>query len=266
MNKKTVISCAVAALFVSGTALAKNPTMDFEASNKFVHEQTTGDLVFDEANAKDVQTTGGFWIGSGHNVKDAAVVFGDAAYTVEATGKVEHKLDSLIGGNYLRDATKVKSATVGNTSLTVKGTKSEYVVGGSKSASAGDGTEATLVNGNVTLNVINATTTYTADKGSDSGNVIGGNYVKNHDQAAKVTAKVDDVNLTVGGTSVINGKVFGGSYAERYGTTTEKAVTLDVTSGNLTTTLTGGTFNAHVIAGNGASGKGQRRHDGDRQG
>ena len=253
MNKKTVISCAVAALFVSGTALAADSNKPFEADGKLVYEQTTGNLVFDAANAKDVQTTGGFWIGSGHNTDKAELVFGDAAYTVEAKGDKVTNLDSLIGGNYLRGATKVKSATVGNTSLTVKGTKSEYVVGGSKSASAGD---ATLVNGNVTLNVINATTTYKPNKGSDNGNVIGGNYVKNHNQAAKVTAKVGDVNLTVGGTSEINGKVFGGSYAERYGSTTDQAVTLDVTSGNLTTTLTGGTFNAHVIAGNGASGKG----------
>lgn len=159
-----------------------------------------------------------------------------------------------MGGNYIKQpkglTDKTHEATIGDTKLTVKAVKTEYIVAGSKANSS-------IVNGNTTLVIEDGIIQYEADP--SKGAVVGGNYIKASSPSAGM---VSQTNSTVGDTSVtINGGTFGGSvygssFAENYAHVDTPDMQLKLTTGNSSLQINGGTYNGHVVAGSGVTGQG----------
>lgn len=163
-----------------------------------------------------------------------------------------------MGGNYIKQpkglTDKTHEATIGDTKLTVKAVKTEYIVAGSKANNTGKGS---IVNGNTTLVIEDRIIQYEADP--SKGAVVGGNYIKASSPSAGM---VSQTNSTVGDTSVtINGGTFGGSvygssFAENYAHVDTPDMQLKLTTGNSSLQINGGTYNGHVVAGSGVTGQG----------
>lgn len=163
-----------------------------------------------------------------------------------------------MGGNYIKQpkglTDKTHEATIGDTKLTVKAVKTEYIVAGSKANNTGKGS---IVNGNTTLVIEDGIIQYEADP--SKGAVVGGNYIKASSPSAGM---VSQTNSTVGDTSVtINGGTFGGSvygssFAENYAHVDTPDMQLKLTTGNSSRQINGGTYNGHVVAGSGVTGQG----------
>ena len=163
-----------------------------------------------------------------------------------------------MGGNYIKQpkglTDKTHEATIGDTKLTVKAVKTEYIVVGSKANNTGKGS---IVNGNTTLVIEDGIIQYEADP--SKGAVVGGNYIKASSPSAGM---VSQTNSTVGDTSVtINGGTFGGSvygssFAENYAHVDTPDMQLKLTTGNSSLQINGGTYNGHVVAGSGVTGQG----------
>jgi len=163
-----------------------------------------------------------------------------------------------VGGNYIKQpkglTDKTHEATIGDTKLTVKAVKTEYIVAGSKANNTGKGS---IVNGNTTLVIEDGIIQYEADP--SKGAVVGGNYIKASSPSAGM---VSQTNSTVGDTSVtINGGTFGGSvygssFAENYAHVDTPDMQLKLTTGNSSLQINGGTYNGHVVAGSGVTGQG----------
>ena len=163
-----------------------------------------------------------------------------------------------MGGNYIKQpkglTDKTHEATIGDTKLTVKAVKTEYIVAGSKANNTGKGS---IVNGNTTLVIDDGIIQYEADP--SKGAVVGGNYIKASSPSAGM---VSQTNSTVGDTSVtINGGTFGGSvygssFAENYAHVDTPDMQLKLTTGNSSLQINGGTYNGHVVAGSGVTGQG----------
>lgn len=163
-----------------------------------------------------------------------------------------------MGGNYIKQpkglTDKTHEATIGDTKLTVKAVKTEYIVAGSKANNTGKGS---IVNGNTTLVIEDGIIQYEADL--SKGAVVGGNYIKASSPSAGM---VSQTNSTVGDTSVtINGGTFGGSvygssFAENYAHVDTPDMQLKLTTGNSSLQINGGTYNGHVVAGSGVTGQG----------
>jgi len=163
-----------------------------------------------------------------------------------------------VGGNYIKQpkglTDKTHEATIGDTKLTVKAVKTEYLVAGSKANNTGKGS---IVNGNTTLVIEDGIIQYEADP--SKGAVVGGNYIKASSPSAGM---VSQTNSTVGDTSVtINGGTFGGSvygssFAENYAHVDTPDMQLKLTTGNSSLQINGGTYNGHVVAGSGVTGQG----------
>ena len=163
-----------------------------------------------------------------------------------------------MGGNYIKQpkglTDKTHEATIGDTKLTVKAVKTEYIVAGSKANNTGKGS---IVNGNTTLVIEDGIIQYEADP--SKGAVVGGNYIKASSPSAGM---VSQTNSTVGDTSVtINGGTFGGSvygssFAENYAHVDTPVMQLKLTTGNSSLQINGGTYNGHVVAGSGVTGQG----------
>lgn len=163
-----------------------------------------------------------------------------------------------MGGNYIKQpkglTDKTHEATIGDTKLTVKAVKTEYIVAGSKANNTGKGS---IVNGNTTLVIEDGIIQYEA--APSKGAVVGGNYIKASSPSAGM---VSQTNSTVGDTSVtINGGTFGGSvygssFAENYAHVDTPDMQLKLTTGNSSLQINGGTYNGHVVAGSGVTGQG----------
>lgn len=163
-----------------------------------------------------------------------------------------------MGGNYIKQpkglTDKTHEATIGDTKLTVKAVKTEYIVAGSKANNTGKGS---IVNGNTTLVIEDGIIQYEADP--SKGAVVGGNYIKASSPSAGMGSQT---NSTVGDTSVtINGGTFGGSvygssFAENYAHVDTPDMQLKLTTGNSSLQINGGTYNGHVVAGSGVTGQG----------
>lgn len=163
-----------------------------------------------------------------------------------------------MGGNYIKQpkglTDKTHEATIGDTKLTVKAVKTEYLVAGSKANNTGKGS---IVNGNTTLVIEDGIIQYEADP--SKGAVVGGNYIKASSPSAGM---VSQTNSTVGDTSVtINGGTFGGSvygssFAENYAHVDTPDMQLKLTTGNSSLQINGGTYNGQVVAGSGVTGQG----------
>ena len=163
-----------------------------------------------------------------------------------------------MGGNYIKQpkglTDKTHEATIGDTKLTVKAVKTEYIVAGSKANNTGKGS---IVNGNTTLVIEDGIIQYEADP--SKGAVVGGNYIKASSPSAGM---VSQTNSTVGDTSVtINGGTFGGSvygssFAENYAHVDTPDMQLKLTTGSSSLQINGGTYNGHVVAGSGVTGQG----------
>ena len=176
--------------------------------------------------------------------------------TVDLTNKIQ--VDEIVGGNYIKQPTdladKTHEATIGDTKLTVKAVKAEYIVAGSKANNMGKGS---IVNGNTTLVIEDVFIEYAADP--SKGAVVGGNYIKASSPSAGL---VSQTNSTVGDTSVtinggtFGGSVYGGSFAENYAHVDTPDMQLKLTTGNSSLQINGGTYNGHVVAGSGVTGQG----------
>ena len=163
-----------------------------------------------------------------------------------------------MGGNYIKQPTgladKTHEATIGDTKLTVKAVKTEYIVAGSKANNMGKGS---IVNGNTTLVIEDVFIEYAADP--SKGAVVGGNYIKASSPSAGM---VSQTNSTVGDTSVtinggtVKGSVYGGSFAENYTHVDTPDMQLKLTTGNSSLQINGGRYNGHVVAGSGVTGQG----------
>lgn len=255
--QKTVIACCVGALFAAGTAVAATHTLGDkvgiagEGSALTVNTQTQ--KVTDKS-----QLIGGWWHYT--DLVTAETDLNHAGTTSDLTVDLTNntQVDEIVGGNYIKQpkglTDKTHEATIGDTKLTVKAVKTEYIVAGSKANNTGKGS---IVNGNTTLVIEDGIIQYEADP--SKGAVVGGNYIKASSPSAGM---VSQTNSTVGDTSVtINGGTFGGSvygssFAENYAHVDTPDMQLKLTTGNSSLQINGGTYNGHVVAGSGVTGQG----------
>lgn len=255
--QKTVIACCVGALFAAGTAAAATHEQDGktgiagEGSALTVNTQTQN--VTDKS-----QLIGGWWHYT--DLVTAETDLNHAGSTSDLTVDLtnEKQVDEIVGGNYIKQPTgladKTHEATIGDTKLTVKAVKTEYIVAGSKANNMGKGS---IVNGNTTLDIEDVFIEYAADP--SKGAVVGGNYIKASSPSAGM---VSQTNSTVGDTSVtinggtVKGSVYGGSFAENYTHVDTPDMQLKLTTGNSSLQINGGTYNGHVVAGSGVTGQG----------
>ena len=255
--QKTVIACCVGALFAAGTAAAATHDQDGktgiagEGSALTVNAQTP-------QVGENTQIIGGWWHYT--DLVTAETDLNHAGATSDLTVDLtnENQVDEIVGGNYIKQPTdladKTHEATIGDTKLTVKAVKAEYIVAGSKANNTGKGS---IVNGNTTLVIEDVFIEYAADP--SKGAVVGGNYIKASSPSAGM---VSQTNSTVGDTSVtINGGTFGGSvygssFAENYAHVDTPDMQLKLTTGNSSLQINGGTYNGHVVAGSGVTGQG----------
>ena len=255
--QKTVIACCVGALFAAGTAAAATHDQDGktgiagEGSALTVNAQTP-------QVGENTQIIGGWWHYQGQVTAETDLNHAGSTsdLTVDLTN--EKQVDEIVGGNYIKQPTgladKTHEATIGDTKLTVRAVKAEYIVAGSKANNTGKGS---IVNGNTTLVIEDVFIEYAADP--SKGAVVGGNYIKASSPSAGM---VSQTNSTVGDTSVtINGGTFGGSvygssFAENYAHVDTPDMQLKLTTGNSSLQINGGTYNGHVVAGSGVTGQG----------
>ena len=255
--QKTVIACCVGALFAAGTAVAATHTLGDkvgiagEGSALTVNTQTQ--KVTDKS-----QLIGGWWHYT--DLVTAETDLNHAGSTSDLTVDLtnEKQVDEIVGGNYIKQPTgladKTHEATIGDTRLTVKAVKTEYIVAGSKANNMGKGS---IVNGNTTLVIEDVFIEYAADP--SKGAVVGGNYIKASSPSAGM---VSQTNSTVGDTSVtinggtVKGSVYGSSFAENYTHVDTPDMQLKLTTGNSSLQINGGTYNGHVVAGSGVTGQG----------
>ena len=255
--QKTVIACCVGALFAAGTAVAATHTLGDkvgiagEGSALTVNTQTQ--KVTDKS-----QLIGGWWHYT--DLVTAETDLNHAGTTSDLTVDLTNntQVDEIVGGNYIKQpkglTDKTHEATIGDTKLTVKAVKTEYIVAGNKANNTGKGS---IVNGNTTLVIEDGIIQYEADP--SKGAVVGGNYIKSSSPSAGM---VSQTNSTVGDTSVtINGGTFGGSvygssFAENYAHVDTPDMQLKLTTGNSSLQINGGTYNGHVVAGSGVTGQG----------
>ena len=255
--QKTVIACCVGALFAAGTAAAATHDQDGktgiagEGSALTVNAQTP-------QVGENTQIIGGWWHYT--DLVTAETDLNHAGATSDLTVDLtnENQVDEIVGGNYIKQPTdladKTHEATIGDTKLTVKAVKAEYIVACSKANNMGKGS---IVNGNTTLVIEDVFIEYAADP--SKGVVVGGNYIKASSPSAGM---VSQTNSTVGDTSVtINGGTFGGSvygssFAENYAHVDTPDMQLKLTTGNSSLQINGGTYNGHVVAGSGVTGQG----------
>jgi len=255
--QKTIIACCVGALFAAGTAAAATHQQDGktgiagEGSALTVNAQT-------EQVGENAQIIGGWWHYTGQVTDKTNLNHAGATsdLTVDLTN--ETQVDEIVGGNYVKQPTgltdKEHEATIGDTKVTVKAVKTEYIVAGSKANNTGKGS---IVNGNTTLIIEDGIIQHTADP--SKGAVVGGNYIKATSPSGGI---VSQTNSTVGNTSVtikggtFGGSVYGGSFAENYATSETPEMVLQITTGNSSLQITDGTYNGHVVAGSGVTGQG----------
>jgi len=240
--QKTVIACCVGALFAAGTAAAATHEQDGktgiagEGSALTVNTQTQN--VTDKS-----QLIGGWWHYT--DLVTAETDLNHAGSTSDLTVDLtnEKQVDEIVGGNYIKQPTgladKTHEATIGDTKLTVKAVKTEYIVAGSKANNMGKGS---IVNGNTTLVIEDVFIEYAADP--SKGAVVGGNYIKASSPSAGM---VSQTNSTVGDTSVtinggtVKGSVYGSSFAENYTHVDTPDMQLKLTTGNSSLQINGGT-------------------------
>lgn len=255
--QKTVIACCVGALFAAGTAAAAPHEQDGktgiagEGSALTVNAQTP-------QVGENTQIIGGWWHYT--DLVTAETDLNHAGSTSDLTVDLtnEKQVDEIVGGNYIKQPTgladKTHEATIGDTKLTVKAVKTEYIVAGSKANNMGKGS---IVNGNTTLVIEDVFIEYAADP--SKGAVVGGNYIKASSPSAGM---VSQTNSTVGDTSVtinggtVKGSVYGGSFAENYTHVDTPDMQLKLTTGNSSLQINGGRYNGHVVAGSGVTGQG----------
>lgn len=255
--QKTVIACCVGALFAAGTAAAATHEQDGktgiagEGATLTVNAQTP-------QVGENTQIIGGWWHYTDLVTAETDLNHAGATsdLTVDLTNKIQ--VDEIVGGNYIKQPTdladKTHEATIGDTKLTVKAVKAEYIVAGSKANNMGKGS---IVNGNTTLVIEDVFIEYAADP--SKGAVVGGNYIKASSPSAGL---VSQTNSTVGDTSVtinggtFGGSVYGGSFAENYAHVDTPDMQLKLTTGNSSLQINGGTYNGHVVAGSGVTGQG----------
>lgn len=255
--QKTVIACCVGALFAAGTAVAATHTLGDkvgiagEGSALTVNTQTQ--KVTDKS-----QLIGGWWHYT--DLVTAETDLNHAGTTSDLTVDLTNntQVDEIVGGNYIKQPTgladKAHEATIGDTKLTVKAVKTEYIVAGSKANNTGKGS---IVNGNTTLVIEDGIIQYEADP--SKGAVVGGNYIK---ASSPSVGMVSQTNSTVGDTSVtinggtFGGSVYGGSFAENYAYVETPDMLLKLTTGNSSLLINNGTYNGHVVAGSGVTGQG----------
>ena len=255
--QKTVIACCVGALFAAGTAAAATHEQDGktgiagEGSALTVNAQTP-------QVGENTQIIGGWWHYT--DLVTAETDLNHAGSTSDLTVDLtnEKQVDEIVGGNYIKQPTgladKTHEATIGDTKLTVKAVKTEYIVAGSKANNMGKGS---IVNGNTTLVIEDVFIEYAADP--SKGAVVGGNYIKASSPSAGM---VSQTNSTVGDTSVtinggtVKGSVYGGSFAENYTHVDTPDMQLKLTTGNSSLQINGGRYNGHVVAGSGVTGQG----------
>lgn len=217
--QKTVIACCVGALFAAGTAVAATHTLGDkvgiagEGSALTVNTQTQ--KVTDKS-----QLIGGWWHYT--DLVTAETDLNHAGTTSDLTVDLTNntQVDEIVGGNYIKQpkglTDKTHEATIGDTKLTVKAVKTEYIVAGSKANNTGKGS---IVNGNTTLVIEDGIIQYEADP--SKGAVVGGNYIKASSPSAGMVSQtnstVGDTSVTVTGEGTITlGKgIVGGSYVAK---------------------------------------------------
>ena len=217
--QKTVIACCVGALFAAGTAVAATHTLGDkvgiagEGSALTVNTQTQ--KVTDKSQLID-----GWWHYT--DLVTAETDLNHAGTTSDLTVDLTNntQVDEIVGWNYIKQpkglTDKTHEATIGDTKLTVKAVKTEYIVAGSKANNTGKGS---IVNGNTTLVIEDGIIQYEADP--SKGAVVGGNYIKASSPSAGMVSQtnstVGDTSVTVTGEGTITlGKgIVGGSYVAK---------------------------------------------------
>lgn len=255
--QKTVIACCVGALFAAGTAAAATHEQDGktgiagEGSALTVNAQTP-------QVGENTQIIGGWWHYT--DLVTAETDLNHAGSTSDLTVDLtnEKQVDEIVGGNYIKQPTgladKTHEATIGDTKLTVKAVKTEYIVAGSKANNMGKGS---IVNGSTTLVIEDGIIQYEADP--SKGAVVGGNYIKasspDAGMVSQTNSTVRDTSVTING-GTFGGSVYGGSFAENYAHVETPDMLLKLTTGNSSLQINGGTYNGHVVAGSGVTGQG----------
>lgn len=255
--QKTVIACCVGALFAAGTAAAATHEQDGkigiagEGSALTVNAQTP-------QVGENTQIIGGWWHYT--DLVTAETDLNHAGSTSDLTVDLtnEKQVDEIVGGNYIKQPTgladKTHEATIGDTKLTVKAVKTEYIVAGSKANNMGKGS---IVNGSTTLVIEDGIIQYEADP--SKGAVVGGNYIKasspDAGMVSQTNSTVRDTSVTING-GTFGGSVYGGNFAENYAHVETPDMLLKLTTGNSSLQINGGTYNGHVVAGSGVTGQG----------
>lgn len=249
--QKTVIACCVGALFAAGTAAAATHEQDGktgiagEGSALTVNAQTP-------QVGENTQIIGGWWHYT--DLVTAETDLNHAGSTSDLTVDLtnEKQVDEIVGGNYIKQPTgladKTHEATIGDTKLTVKAVKTEYIVAGSKANNMGKGS---IVNGNTTLVIEDVFIEYAADP--SKGAVVGGNYIKASSPSAGMVSQtnstVGDTSLTITGGTYEAAVLGGGSAKAGQGDASNKRdVSADV-MGTARVNVTGGTLNGIVGGG-----------------
>lgn len=255
--QKTVIACCVGALFAAGTAVAATHTLGDKVGIAGEGSALTVNTQTQKVTNKS-QLIGGWWHYT--DLVTAETDLNHAGTTSDLTVDLTNntQVDEIVGGNYIKQPTgladKAHEATIGDTKLTVKAVKTEYIVAGSKANNTGKGS---IVNGNTTLVIEDGIIQYEADP--SKGAVVGGNYIK---ASSPSVGMVSQTNSTVGDTSVtinggtFGGSVYGGSFAENYAYVETPDMLLKLTTGNSSLLINNGTYNGHVVAGSGVTGQG----------
>ncbi len=201
------------------TALAMGSVF---ADDTYKYNQAQGEPIKynkDSPN-KGGKLTGGWYYDHAENVNDTTN-FNHSANSTDIT-LTGGTFDELIGGNHIKQPTYTGTPNVkiGDTKVTMTGGSIEYFIGGSK---ANNSDKTTLITGDVTAVISGGTVTGAGMgiNGAEKVSVVGGSCVKStgvksQGTPASTTAETGNISLSISG-GTFTGAVFGGSVADNYG-------------------------------------------------
>lgn len=203
------------------TALAMGSVF---AADTYKYNQAEGKTI---EYSKDSATeggklTGGWYYDHAENV-NTSTNFDHSANSTDIT-LTGGTFDELIGGNHIKQPTYTGAPNVkiGDTKVTMTDGSVGYFIGGSK---ANNSDKTTLITGDVTAVISGGSVTGAGMgiNGAEKVSVVGGSCVKstgskNQGTPASTTAETGNISLSISG-GTFTGAVFGGSVADNYGET-----------------------------------------------
>lgn len=201
------------------TALAMGSVF---AAETYKYNQAQGEPIkYNKDSATEGgKLTGGWYYDHAENV-NANTNFDHSANSTDIT-LTGGTFDELIGGNHIKQPTYTGTpkVTIGNTKVTMTDGSVGYFIGGSK---ANNSDKTTLITWDVTAVISGGSVTGAGMgiNGAEKVSVVGGSCVKstgykNQGTPASTTAETGNISLSISG-GTFTGAVFGGSVADNYG-------------------------------------------------